>query len=217
MKNAWKKAVVPVVLAVALVAPMSVMAAPSGEHVKPSQSRFVQMLQEKRGAFLEHRSDRQDRREEAKVKGTFHVHSEMYIGLLAEKYAPDLTDEWEAAFADRELVVSDLKELAPALREEVKEQLEQLRGVLDAAPESGQVGRIAIRQRIAERLQAKRAEHQPQSEERKALYDEFTQAVASKDASRIHAALAKKLEQYKADTAKLHAKLAELQAGQPQA
>lgn len=68
-----------------------------------------------------------------------------------------------------------------------------------------------------EKLQEKRDEREPEMEQRKALREEFTKAVAAQDADQIKAVLPKLLEQYKADTAKLAQRVQQLRSAQTQA
>jgi murein L,D-transpeptidase YcbB/YkuD len=114
-----------------------------------------------------------------------HAHMEEYITLLSSKYAADLTDDWEKAFAARAPIVTELKALHDS---GVKPDKSALKDNLTAA------------------------ERKAKMEAKKALHDAFRAAVQKKDAVAIKASLTNMLKDYQDETKQLADMLAKLKA-----
>jgi hypothetical protein len=168
-----KKALIPTVLALSVLAPLSAFAADAG-NAGGAGSSAEQSVQGKWERLKEHTADqrqnqRQDRRESFRQRLARSVgpHRVMYMELLAEKYAPSELEAWQAAFADR------------------KQVLEELRQQSQGQGRAGSGGQTAS---------------QADREARRALYEQFTKAVADQNADEISTVLPKLLAQYDHDT-----------------
>lgn len=148
------------------------------------------------------------------------VHQQTYYSLLAEKYAPDTTAGWDAAFAERQKLQEQLKSLKSS-KDELRSTFEAKRKELQDKLQKGEITKEELQKQLQDlkgsfkgaptgSAEDFKAEH----EARQALQKQFTDAVASKDAEKIKAALTALLDQYKKDNQQLAAKIAELQANQ---
>jgi hypothetical protein len=113
------------------------------------------------------------------------AHMEEYITLLSAKYAADLTDDWEKAFAARAPIVTELKALHDS---GVKPDKSALKDNLTAAERKAKI------------------------EAKKALHEAFRTAVQKKDAVAIKATLTNMLKDYQDETKQLADTLAKLKA-----
>ncbi len=113
------------------------------------------------------------------------AHMENYITLLTTKYAADLTDDWEKAFAEREPIVTELQTLR---KSGVKPDKSALKDNLTAA------------------------ERQAKMEAKKASHEAFRTAVKNNDAVAIKTSLTNLLKDYQEETKQLADRLAKLKA-----
>ncbi len=117
-------------------------------------------------------------------------HRRMYLTLLAEKYLPESVGEWQALFTERERIVRRWQDLHRKLLER-----KQKDRVVGQQKEGGH-----RHHRFAAWKQAHAA-----------IYDEFTQAIESRDAARIKTVLPKLLNEMKAANKHLAEKANELE------
>jgi hypothetical protein len=140
------------------------------------------------------------------------LHRETYMLLLAEKYVPASVPDWEAAFAEREAVMDQLKELQPleTRKEEWQSKLEEQKEKL----KNGEITLKELQQNVEawknnmkDAWEKKREELRPIMEETKALKEEFDAAIESGDAEAIAAVLPAMLAHYEDVTDRLEKKL----------
>lgn len=150
------------------------------------------------------------------------VHKEMYYTLLSEKYTPADTEQWKAAFAERDRLLEELKALKPTLEQKaaIKENRSGELGRLLQERKAGTLDKEALQAKIQELKDGWQGLKALKTEEwdsaltaRKELQKSFTEAVESGDAAAIGAALPKLLAQTQQENAALAELTAKLQAG----
>jgi predicted trehalose synthase len=88
--KAWKKTIIPAVLAVALAIPLAAYAA---DDSNPSPDPSAAPTQQ----------------EQIKKVDTANIHQQQYMQLLLEKYAPNQLNDWKLAVAERERLLAEAK------------------------------------------------------------------------------------------------------------
>jgi hypothetical protein len=204
--NMRKKIILPLVLALALILPMAAYAAT--EDPNSATGDAAMNTQETPGT---EQTQKDAQMNHSKLHGKKHghhkhfmkhgfghgfgkgVHQQMYLSLLAEKYAPDTVDEWEAATAERERLHEELK----ALHESKRGAKKEFFSADKLTPE------------MREQMKAQREQMHEQFKLHREVYTKFEEAVKSKDAAQIKSALGELLTVYKSHNEKLAQKIEE--------
>lgn len=149
------------------------------------------------------------------------VNKQMYYTLLSEKYTPGDTEQWKAAFAERDRLLGELKAIKPtaeekaAMKEKLSAGLEKLReerkaGTLDKQSLQDQIK--GLKESLGG-LKALKAENWDSVlTGRKELQQSFTAAIEAGDAAAISTVLPKLLEQTRGENTALGQLVAKLQA-----
>ncbi|GAA4723156.1 hypothetical protein [Brevibacillus fulvus] len=143
-------------------------------------------------------------------RSSFHLgpHRQLYLQLLAEKYAPDSVESWKAAFAEQERLMQEIRTRREQMKKDpayqkLREQYKQLSEDLHKKAESGAISREEMR----EQLHAWKEKNLPQDYKRmrkewkavrekyRPVHEQFDQAVAARDEAAIKAVLPKLLEE----------------------
>lgn len=188
MRWNWKKKIMAAGLALTLALPMAAYAAGSGQTTPPGNDQAPQAEGEHFrppvGALVD------------RVKDGFRhffslsVHREAYYRLLAEKYTPSDLGKWEAAFAEREKLLAQLKELKDngtlkeewgAKRDEIRGKIEELRDKVKKGEMTKEEAKKEIRADVEQRKEALA----PGLAQHKELHKAFTEAVEKKDEAAI--------------------------------
>lgn len=181
--NMFKKMIIPSVLAVALIVPVTAYAAASSETQSApnpiTNQAQIRQLKDDPAKGYGHRGHHFSKRCFMLDGG---VHQQMYLTLLAEKYAPETSANWQPVLAERN-----------RLQEEFK--------ALFKSNPSG--WKKSMRAKSKEEMIAKR---QKQME----VYNNFEAAIKSKDAAKIKTAMSILLENFKKHNVKMAEKLVEL-------
>lgn len=195
----WKQGMMATALVVGLALPASVQAAGSAIAVENSTT---------------HASDRGQGHVKMRYGMHMDAHQRMYMTLLAEKYTPGSSGEWQAVLKEREKLLGQLR----SARETASEEKMQMRSKLREQVKSGKITSEQMEQQYREWKEKNRGsqEQAKDKEDRQALretfrqvHEEFDAAIASGDAARIKSVLPKLLEQMKAKNERLAKKLAE--------
>lgn len=215
MKN-WKKAIAPATIALALLIPAAAYAA---EQTNVIDKPVIKKI-------FHHGKGPNMRGHHMALAGT---HQDMYMQLLAEKYAPDTVAEWTAAQAEREQLLEQLKAKHPqekGVREHhIKKEFTAEHKQLMEKFKNGEITEEELKAQLPKDMKMKferadkpegmkhRIAIDPQKmEEHRALQQQFTEAIEAKDADQIKAVLPKLLEQLKQENTLLKEKIAELPA-----
>jgi hypothetical protein len=187
----WKKALVPAAIALTVLAPLSAFAADADSAAANAAGGGTPLVKQLHGFKERSGGQRQDIRK--RLAESVGPHHELYMELLAEKYAPDTLDAWKTAFAERKAALDQLKALLPKLQDKAADKI--------------------TKEQLRQRLEQKKEATAPEIEARRALREESRKAAADQDAGELAAVLPKLLYQYKQDTARLEQKISGLQAG----
>lgn len=214
----WKKALIPVV-ALAVMIPAGAFAEEqSSASTTPDQAQTQDAGPNMPGRFMEGKGFHHMKAREWFGDG---VNREMYMELLAEKYAPDTLDQWKAAIAERNQLKEQIKALRPSEEElqERREEMKAKRTELQEKLKSGEITKEEMKTQLQEwakswkgQSEVNKEDMQAAIEARKQLREQFNQAIESRDADKIKAALSAELDQWVKDNQALAAKLQELQA-----
>lgn len=150
------------------------------------------------------------------------THQKMYMILLAEKYTPNSVGEWQAAFKERDRLISEMKAAREASGERQKrqakrEEYQQLKTKLEEQVKKGKITSHQMEQQLKEwrdkaygdRENTDDADRQAQMEQIRQTHEAFDAAIESADTAKIKEVLPKLLEQMKARNERLAKKLAE--------
>lgn len=146
------------------------------------------------------------------------VHEEEYYRLLAEKYTPEDLNQWEAAFTERESLLTQLKELKEngtlkeewsAKREEVKAKINELR----AKVKNGEMTKEEAKKQIQNYVAERKSDLSPIISAHRELHQAFTAAIDKQDEAAIRALLPKLLDEMEKGNQFLAKKIAELKNG----
>jgi len=180
MRN-WKKVVATSALALTIISPMSVFAETSTD-----QAQNTTQDANKPGAIQQGEEFFVPRGHKflkvgvgARLMGVG-VHQQEYLLLLAEKYAPETKSEWEALFAERNQLLEEIKsDLKSKLTDQNKEEIK------------------IWKEQAKSRLQDLDKSKLPDLDEKKEIFQTFTEAVKSGDAEQIKASLNQLLANFK--------------------
>ncbi|MFY0544753.1 hypothetical protein [Brevibacillus sp. H7] len=178
MKKQWTNGLLATTLALGLAIPAAAYAMEDWMTSTASSSNGK--------PFIQHKGDlhRKDHKKAKLRHGlSLGTHRQMYLTLLAEKYTPESVDKWEAAFAERERLMTEWKarksdEKTDPKKQQKREEFKQFREFLkqfrqvhdefDAAIESGDEAKIkavmpkllaeteTINQHLAKKLEEKK-------------------------------------------------------------
>jgi antitoxin component HigA of HigAB toxin-antitoxin module len=199
----WQKSV----LATALVMGLAI---PAGVHAAETQAQPAAKLTQAGQVGVQH--ERQGEHPKTKWHRGMHLnaHRQMYLTLLAEKYTPDSVDEWKAAFAERERLMTELK----AVREQngkdeqnqkLREEWKALSEKLHEQVKNGEITREQMKQQLKEWRDKNFGERNPKDaeamravmEQFKQTHEAFDAAIQSGDAEKIKEVLPKLLDEVK--------------------
>lgn len=143
------------------------------------------------------------------------VHQKMYMLLLAEKYAPDSVEQWQAAFVERDRIMEEFEALGDDPKWKAKrEERKQLINKLNEQVKKGEITNEQMEKQIKEwkdKNMGPREEQESKKariEQMKKTQEAFDAAIESGDAAKIKDTLPQMLEQMKANNARLAEKLA---------
>ncbi|MBR8658782.1 hypothetical protein [Brevibacillus sp. NL20B1] len=150
------------------------------------------------------------------------AHRQMYLTLLAEKYTPDRVDEWKAAFAERERLMTRLKASREqngkdADKQTLRAEWKALKEKLHEQVKNGQITREQMKQQLKEWRVKNFGEHDAKDaeamrtvrEQFKQTHEAFDAAIQSGDAAKIKEVLPKLLDEVKTVNQHLAKKLEE--------
>lgn len=197
----WTKGLLATTLALGMALPVAAYAAEGQAAQAPAAQHIKEIVQQK---WEHHQKEhRKHRLLHALSLGT---HRQMYLTLLAEKYTPDSVDEWEAAFAERERLVTEWKAQKSAendpKKQQLREEFKQLAKQLHDRVEKGEITREQMKLQLKEwrtkHLGEERSAGDKEAfreflEQFKQLHDEFDAAIESGDEAKIKAVMPKLL------------------------
>lgn len=177
MRN-WKKVIATSALALTIISPMSVFAETSTDQAQNTtqDANKPGAMQQKEDFFAPRGHKFLKVGVGARLMGVG-VHQQEYLLLLAEKYAPETKSEWEALFAERNQLLEAIKtEFNTKLTEQNKEE-NKIR-----------------KEQAKDNLEKSKL---PDLDEKKEVFQTFTEAVKSGDAEQIKASLNQLLANFK--------------------
>jgi len=160
------------------------------------------------------------------IMGGIGIHREMYMILLSEKYAPELTDAWKSEFDRRDALMAELKKLIQdkgvmdrviQSLDEIKNRLEKLEDKIDAGEMKPWEGRRGFRKGFEnprEKFHDKKDQFGkfwgPGMDKNRELFQKFTQAVESGDETQMKTILPELFQQLKENNQKLEKQIDEM-------
>ncbi len=191
--NKWSKVILPTVLAIAMVAPISAYAHNGGKpgqqrgHGKPSLAQQTMAKPAHNKPQDCQKTNHKHGHRKGLVnspigKGKMNEMKKTFFTLLVEKYSPETLADWQTTIAESEKLHTEIK------------------AIIKANPEL----KATLKPQHTDDLKAK-------MEENKTIRTEFQAAVKAQDAAKIKSSLASILTKIKARNTVLATKLVELQ------
>lgn len=213
----WKKSLIALSVS-ALALPAAAFAAAAAP-AAGSPPGLAQTVRQKAQAAAD--TARTNAKKAIRESANLSVHKEMYFTLLSEKYTPSDTEQWKAAFAERERLLGELKALK--LSDEEKAAIKETRSAelqkLRQERKDGTLDKEALQARIQELKDSWQGLKALKTDEwdgtlagRQELHKAFTDAIASGDSAAISAVLPQLLAQTQKENSALADVIAKLQA-----
>ncbi|MCE0450209.1 hypothetical protein [Brevibacillus sp. AF8] len=143
------------------------------------------------------------------------VHQKMYMLLLAEKYAPDSVGKWQAAFKERDRLMSEFETLSDDPKWQAKrEERKQLINKLNEKVKKGEITNEQMEKQFKEWKdknmgpKEERDARKARIEQMKKTHEAFDSAIESGDTAKIKESLQQMLEQMQANNSRMAEKLA---------
>lgn len=143
------------------------------------------------------------------------VHQKMYMLLLAEKYAPDSVGKWQAAFKERDRLMSEFEALSDDPKWQAKrEERKQLINKLNEQVKKGEITNEQMEKQFKEWKdknmgpKEERDVRKARIEQMKKTHEAFDSAIESGDTAKIKESLQQMLEQMQANNSRMAEKLA---------